>query len=289
MGEKDKKNVSKKGTSKKNESKNSISKQNTSQKGMSFDAYYAEAFGSRWASLKEALLMPPLQVPFTQSLMKPYYMDVASVAVSSSMPTLDDGLILDMCAAPGGKTLVLASMMEKSVALQANELSSNRRARLHRVIQEHLSEEVRNRIEVTGYNASVMARFCKEKYDRILLDAPCSSERHVIASESAIKQWTPARIKTLSIRQWALLSAAFLMLKAEGFLIYSTCALLEAENDCIIDKLLKKYKGARVVNLEEEFTLPLRFPIKTRHGYAYLPDLHSGAGPMYFSLLSKIG
>lgn len=259
-----------------------------SKKGMSFDEYYAEAFGNRWTTLKEALLFTPSQLAFSQSLLKPYYMDEASVAVASSMPALDEGLILDLCAAPGGKTLVLSSMVGKGVRLQANELSSNRRARLHRVIEEHLCEEARQRIEVTGYDGSVMAKFCKEKYDRILVDAPCSSERHVIASPSAIKQWTPSRIKTLSIRQWALLSSAFLMLKISGFLIYSTCALLDVENDCVIDKLLKKYKNAKVVELEEKLKLHTHFPIKTRNGYAYLPDLHSGAGPMYFSLIEKI-
>lgn len=277
---------------------------------ISFDAYYAGIFGSRWTSLKDALLAPSSQVAFSYSLLKPYYMDIASVAVASSMPELDDGLVLDMCAAPGGKTLVLASKLGKSSRLQANELSSARRARLHRVIEEHLCEEAKTRIDVTGYDGAKMAKFCKERYHRILVDAPCSSERHVISSPTAIKQWSPSRIKTLSIRQWALLSAAFLMLMSGGFLIYSTCALLEAENDCVIDKLLKKYANAQVVHLEEchpcsenvpfsasfsnlfcyserHSELPTILPAKTRHGYAYLPDLHGGAGPMYFSLITK--
>ena len=266
---------------------NGKDKKNVSKKGISFEAYYEQVFEDCWTSLKESLLAPSAQISFTHTLLKPYYMDEASVAVASSMPVLNDGLILDMCAAPGGKTLVLSSMMGKGVRLQANELSSNRRARLHRVIEEHLRKEVREQIEVTGYDASIMAKFCKEKYERILLDAPCSSERHVISSSSAIKEWSPARIKTLSIRQWALLSAAFLMLKTGGFLIYSTCALLESENDCIIDKLLKKYPNARVVLPEMEFKLHTKSPIKTRHGYSYIPNIHGGAGPMYFSLLQK--
>jgi len=265
-----------------------MQKKDIAKKHISFDAYYSETFGARWASLKEALLAPVSQVPFAYNLLKPYYLDMASVVVASSMPILDDGLVLDMCAAPGGKTLVLNSVMGKEVKLQANELSSARRARLHRVLQDYLDYEARNRIEITGYDGSVMAKFCKEKYERILVDAPCSSERHVILSPVARKEWSPARIKNLSIRQWALLSAAFLMLKKGGFLIYSTCALLDAENDCIIDKLLKKYMAARVVLLEEDVSKTYELiPTRTRHGYAFSPDIHAGAGPMYFSLIEK--
>ncbi len=257
-----------------------------------FNAYYSEAFGERWGSLKEALLFPTSPVEFGEKLLKPYYMDVASIVVASSMPPLDEGEYLDMCAAPGGKMLVLASMMGKEAKIQANELSSNRRARLRRVIEEHLSEDVRNRIEVTGYDGSVMAKFCRDRYERILLDAPCSSERHVLNSPSALKIWSPARIKTLSIRQWALLSSAFLMLKQGGFLVYSTCALLDAENDLLIDKLLSKYEDAEIVKIEEDRTGINSLPKicnaeKTRHGIAYLPDRSFGAGPMYFSVIKK--
>lgn len=264
---------------------------------ISFDAYYSHIFGNRWLSLKEALLAVPNHTPFTYNLIKPYYMDIASIAVALCVPEIEEGAILDLCAAPGGKALVLASMLKEGAALQANELSSNRRFRLKRVIQEHLSEERRLKVTITGYDGSVMARLMRDNYDRILVDAPCSSERHVIASSKALKEWSPSRIKNLAIRQWALLSSAFLMLKKGGVLVYSTCALLENENDCVIDKLVKKYKNASVVELDIENILQknalfssnatLCDPIRTRCGYSYLPDVHLGAGPMYFSIIEK--
>lgn len=264
---------------------------------ISFEEYYSNIFKDRWPSLKDALLSSSYSVAFERGLKKPYYMNIASVAVASIMPYCKKGMLLDMCAAPGGKTLVLATMMEKSVFVQANELSDVRRIRLNSVLSEYLSDDLKTnnglqRVWASGYDAAGMARYYRDKYDRILLDAPCSSERHVLQSPKDLKKWTPARIKTLSIRQWALLSSAFLMLKYGGILIYSTCALLDAENDCVIDKLLAKYKNARILHIEvnKEFrfvTSVLSPPIEMRHGYAYLPDVHNGAGPMYFCIIGK--
>ncbi len=256
----------------------------------SFNSYYQAIFEDRWQSLREALILESSPIAYSKCLLKPYYMDRASVQVAYAMPPLDyDGICLDMCAAPGGKTLVLASSLgDGNIELQANELSSARRARLINVIDEHLEEKIKKRITVTPYDAAKMAKKINEKYDRILLDSPCSSERHLLHAPNTLKKWTPARIKNLSFRQWALLSSAFIMLKRNGFLIYSTCALLEIENDNVIEKLLKKYENAKITTANRWSPLCQETPLKTKYGYIYFPDIHNGAGPMYFSLITKI-
>lgn len=252
-----------------------------------FEAYYSNAFGVRWNSLYEALLLPSSPIAYSENLKKTYYMDEASVAVAKVLPPLDDGVILDMCAAPGGKTLVLSNILRDGVRLQANELSGIRRNRLIAVIEEHLDDNVKEKISITGYDAAKMCKISISKYDRILLDSPCSSERHVLHLEKALNEWTPSRPKQLSIRQWALLSSAFLMLKESGVLVYSTCALLEIENDSVIDKLLKKYENAQIV---KDITSIKEFkeqPTTTRHGFMYSPDVNNGIGPMYFCIIKK--
>ena len=206
-----------------------------------FEAYYSALFGGRWQALREALLQETQPVAFSVRSGKPYYLDQASIYAAQALPPIDEGSYLDMCAAPGGKTLVLASGMGQEVQIQANELSRARRARLLTVLDEHLPPDIRTRIEVTGYDAATLPRYRKACYDRILLDAPCSSERHVLTDAKYLACWTPARIKMLAQRQWALLSAAFLLLKPGGFLVYATCALADAENDGVVQKLLKKY------------------------------------------------
>ena len=207
-----------------------------------FEAYYAGLFGSRWEPLKQALLAETEPAAFSVCGEKPYYLDRASIAAAQALPLLEEGRCLDMCAAPGGKTLVLASGMGAEVYLQANELSRTRRTRLINVIGEHLPAAISARVEVTGFDAAILPRFEQNLYDRILLDAPCSSERHVLTDPKYLAVWTPARIKALAQRQWALLSAAFLVLKPGGFLVYATCALTDAENDGVVARLLKKYK-----------------------------------------------
>ncbi|MGI5075164.1 SAM-dependent methyltransferase [Treponema vincentii] len=266
-----------------------------------FEAYYAALFGNRWPALREALLKETQPVAFSVRGGKPYYLDQASIYAAQALPPLDEGSYLDMCAAPGGKTLVLASGMGQEAHIQANELSRSRRARLLTVLAEHLPPDISTRIEVTGYDAATLPRYRQACCDRILLDAPCSSERHVITDAKYLACWTPARVKMLAQRQWALLSAAFLLLKPGGFLVYATCALADAENDGVVQKLLKKYgKEAAVHNgaaaapyaADTETAAgndtKLIASEKTLFGRRFLPDTCTGAGPLYFSLIEKI-
>jgi 16S rRNA (cytosine1407-C5)-methyltransferase len=256
-----------------------------------FEAYYAELFGSRWEKLRESLLLPPASVPYAEGLVKPYMMDRASVlaALSLRLPSVQGpsvhGLILDACAAPGGKSLVLASQMGGEARLLSNELSAERRRRLVNVLDEHLDEEKRNRVTVSGFNAGESGGKRTEwnRFDAVLLDAPCSSERHVLQNAKALAQWTPARPCSLSRRQWSLLSAAFLLLKPGGSLVYATCALSPKENDVPAARLLSKYDGqAEVDELED-------LGEKTKYGRLILPDTSGGMGPMYIARFRKTG
>ena len=106
----------------------------------------------------------------------------------------------------------------------------------------------------------------------------------------------------LAQRQWALLSAAFLLLKPGGFLVYATCALADAENDGVVQKLLKKYGTEAAIHsgtAATEFaatdtktvgnnSTPPMLGEKTLFGSRFLPDTCGGAGPLYFSLIEKM-
>lgn len=174
--------------------------------------------------------------------------------------------------------------MGLNVQITANELSRPRRARLLKVLDEHLPPANRSRIEVTGCDAAVLPRIQQSRYDRILLDAPCSSERHVLTDPKYLSCWTAARVKMLAQRQWALLSAAFLLLKEGGFLVYATCALADAENDGVIERLVKKYgKSAAIRSYEPPAPCE-----KTIFGCRFLPDYCGGSGPLYCALIEKI-
>ena len=257
-----------------------------------FLEYYSELYGERFQKLKDSLALESDYFSLQyDSNSKTYFLDSGSVLAALSLPLENANEILDLCAAPGGKTLVLAKNMKKEAHLTSNEYSKDRYIRLKNVILEHLPESVFSRIKTTCFDGSTWCKFNGEVYDAILLDAPCSSERHVLNDKKYLAQWTPSRIKTLAIKQWALLSSAFRVLKPNGYLLYSTCALATEENDGVIEKLLKKFSNVKVcsVDFEKIYEKYPELPIaeKTKFGYHVMPDTTKGAGPLYFSLIIK--
>jgi 16S rRNA (cytosine1407-C5)-methyltransferase len=255
-------------------------------KNLAFEDYYEKLFGPRWAILRESLLLPAASVPYGDGLTKPYMLDRASVLAALSLRLPASGIILDTCAAPGGKSLVLASRMSGEVKLLCNELSAERRRRLKNTLAQHLDTEKLSHVSVSGFDAAGLGGRKSEwnRFDAILLDAPCSSERHVITSQKALAEWTPARPRFLSRRQWSLLSAAFLLLKPGGSLVYATCALSPEENDGPAQRLLEKY-AARVLLDEPDFDEGE----KTEYGRLILPDVSNNMGPMYVARFKKTG
>jgi len=250
-----------------------------------FENYYTEIYGSRWEALRKSLVEERPACAFSSGLTVPYFLDYASVLAARSL-RLPDGetqtdsqpiTVLDACAAPGGKSLVIAAALPAGALLLCNEVSSERRRRLSAVLDRHLDKDKRARARVCGFDAAAQGRRKSEhnRFDAILLDAPCSGEAHVLKNDHALREWTVARPRFLARRQWALLSSAFLLLKPGGCLVYSTCAVNPAENDGVIRRLLEKYGGS----LEPD---PLNFTEgeSTAYGRIILPDA-CGCGPLY--------
>ena len=263
-----------------------------------FEQYYSALFGERWEKLKDALKKENVHAEWKIEDRESYFLDPASVFAALLLPVDGGERFLDLCAAPGGKTLVIASRMEKNATLVSNERSSARKMRLVSVCDSCLPEDVRSRVKISMSDGSKWCTTQTECYDQILLDAPCSSERHVLNDEKYLKDWSEARIKTLSMEQWALLSSAYRLLKKGGYLLYSTCALNRMENDEIIRKLKKKFPEAELFFENEEPVLPSDYrnfcrteinltPERTEFGFHLLPDAQNGAGPIWFTLIKK--
>lgn len=255
-----------------------------------FDKFYSGIYGDRWQGLKAALLREANPVRFDAGGEEPYFLDAASLAAASFLPLDEAEKIIDMCAAPGGKTVVLASRMKATAALVANDRSASRVKRLAETCKNCLAPETAERVSVTCCDSAKLCRTQGECYDAILLDAPCSSERHVLCDAKELAKWSEARIRQVTTLQWALLSCAFRLLRRGGFLLYSTCAINQSENDEMLQKLLARFPNSAFLANEKGNNDAGNFDLaaeKTKCGQLVLPDTHSGAGPLYFSLVQK--
>lgn len=275
-----------------------------------FNEFYADIFKERWPALKESLLEPKkfvllapehlgyptenlksfFDLPFLFEMEeeirdqndKCYFLDGASALAPMLLEVKPGEKVLDLCAAPGGKAILLGLQLQGEGELVANDKSPNRRGRLKNVLETYLPQDFyQNHVRVTGHDASSWCLHETEAYDKILLDAPCSSEKHVLESAKHLAEWKIGRTKKLAALQWTMLASAWLVLKKGGRLVYSTCSISPLENDQVVEKLMKKF-GDEVKKIENPFDLGSN----TEFGTWVTPDDH-GHGPFYFSILEK--
>jgi len=282
-----------------------------------FHQFYAEMYRERWPQLKEALLAPKKHVaivnPFSkykfestplvvnglsfvhdvrESFPAPtkteegyvnyYLMDAASVLPVEALDIHPGERVVDLCAAPGGKSFLCALKLQGKGLLVSNDRSAARRSRIHRIFDDYLPKTEQKNLKVTGHDASKWCLYEKSIYDKVLLDAPCSSERHVLEDSKELSLWAPGRTKAIAVSQFAMLASALDIVKVGGTIVYSTCALSKLENDDIITKLYQKRPG-RFELVRKEFP----FGEPTEFGWQVLPDT-TGWGPFYLTIIKRL-
>ncbi len=250
---------------------------------LSFDGFYLQIWGGRWEGLREAMLSDKEDKVSIEGLVSPYFMDRASIETATLLSPAPGSDVLDMCAAPGGKSIVIASMLKGTGSLTSNDRSQDRRERMRRAFESSLPSQWRENIRITGHDASRWGLYEKEAYDCILLDAPCSSERHVLQSPEHLSQWSPSRPKRLQALQYSMLASAMLALRHGGTLVYSTCSINPGEDEDIVARFMRKHPGEA-----EEMEISLTDGERREHGMIVLPDRSDGKGPMYAVKLRKI-
>src|SRR5690606_1012366 len=216
-----------------------------------------------------------------QGLSSGYVMDAASVVAARALAVSEGEVVLDLCAAPGGKALVLLEALKQAGMLTLNDRSQKRAARLRAVLAQYVPPSVLQRVRIRTRDARKWGLYEAEAYDAILLDAPCSSERHVLGDAAELGKWSPSRIRRLQADQHAMLAAAARALRPGGRLVYATCALTPDENDGVVERLLQRGRHP----LEPE-AVSAAFGERTRFGWQIQPDRHV-YGPLYFARLVK--
>lgn len=146
--------------------------------------------------------------------------------------------VLDLTAAPGGKTTEMASIMNGKGYILANELDKLRCERLKYNVEMQGADIV----EVVNGRGEKIGENYKEQFDKVLLDAPCSGEgRFTIYNVQSYKQWSMKTVNELAKTQKKLFKSAYEALKPGGTLVYSTCTLNKLENEQIIDWALNNF------------------------------------------------
>ncbi|MDA1029506.1 MAG: RsmB/NOP family class I SAM-dependent RNA methyltransferase [Bacteroidetes bacterium] len=158
--------------------------------------------------------------------------------------------VLDLAAAPGSKTLQIAQLTSVQDEIAAVELVRKRKFKLLDNLRRHGAEYVR----VFLQDGSKVWKYRPEYFDRVLLDAPCSSEgRFQLNDPSSFSYWSSSKVKEMVRKQRRLLFSAVHSLKPGGVLVYSTCAISPEENEGAIEHVLSAFDGSlEVVPIEFE-------------------------------------
>ena len=193
-----------------------------------------------------------------------YVQELASMLPIIALKPKPDETILDLCAAPGSKTTQIAAEMKNIGLIIVNEIHLGR----IKVLESNLERcGVTNTI-ITRKEGRVLCSKLKQKdfkFDKILLDTPCSGEGTLRSTPATYLMWNPKTIKRLSRLQKQLFEAAFEILKVGGEIIYSTCTHAPEENEGVIDYALERFKNQ--INIEQ-----IKLPIKCRSGISKWQD-----------------
>jgi len=144
--------------------------------------------------------------------------------------------VLDLCAAPGGKSTQIAGYLKGKGLLVANEINPNRA----RILSENIERMGVKNALVTSMDPLDMPRFFENYFDRILVDAPCSGEGMFRKHPEAMEEWSLSNVDMCADRQKYILDEAAKMLKDGGKLVYSTCTFAKEEDELTVEAFLER-------------------------------------------------
>eukprot|EP00535_Pseudo-nitzschia_heimii_P010162 CAMPEP_0197184660 /NCGR_PEP_ID=MMETSP1423-20130617/10281_1 /TAXON_ID=476441 /ORGANISM="Pseudo-nitzschia heimii, Strain UNC1101" /LENGTH=613 /DNA_ID=CAMNT_0042635533 /DNA_START=30 /DNA_END=1871 /DNA_ORIENTATION=+ len=251
---------------------------------------------SNWSKVGLKIMESPVPVGATPEYLSGYYMlqSAASMCPVLALSPQPKERVLDMSAAPGGKTSYIAQLMRNTGVIFANDLRADRQkatvANMHRL-------GVKNVITCMHDGRKLSKLFRQYKFDRILLDAPCSG-LGVISRDPSVKvQRTITDVKKTAHLQKELLLAAIDVLnhksKTGGVMVYSTCSISVAENEEVVNYALEK-RDIKIIDTELDFGTPAftryqqkRFHPSISKTRRFYPHVHNMDG-FYVAKIQKI-
>lgn len=189
--------------------------------------------------------------------------------------------VLDICAAPGGKSTLINSLLKPADLLVSNEIIKSRAA----ILEENLMKWGQPNVVVSNNDPKDFGSLT-DFFDIIVIDAPCSGEGLFRRDKHAIEEWSTANVALCEGRQQRIVADALHSLKPGGFLVYSTCTYNLAENEQNVKRLMQEWQLSSV-----DISLPPEWPVapsldKDISAYRFLPHKVKGEG-LFMACLQK--
>lgn len=217
-----------------------------------------------------------------------YYVQEASsmfldTVLRQLFPVTERLRVLDLCAAPGGKSTLLASRLAPSALLISNDVIRTRAA----ILEENITRWGYNNTWVSSNDPRDFGRM-KSYFDLMVVDAPCSGSGLFRKDTRALNEWSEANVQLCSERQQRILADVLPALKKDGYLVYATCSYSPAEDETVLDFIAENFAVESVtISQEKEWGIETSFSPKHKmEGYRFFPDKLKGEG-FFIAVLKK--
>ena len=174
-----------------------------------------------------------------------YMQEACAQAPVAALELPDEPVVLDLCAAPGGKSAHLLSKMRGGLLL-SNEIVPSRAY----VLAGNLERMGATNAIALFSEPHPLCLTVKDRCDAVVVDAPCSGEAMFRKDERAVAEWSPAHVAACAVRQHAILTDAALAVKPGGQLLYSTCSFAPQENELTVDRFLDEHPDFTCVKMK---------------------------------------
>lgn len=167
-----------------------------------------------------------------------YFQEPSAMSAVAALPINEGDFVLDLCAAPGGKSTQAGAALNGSGLLVANEIVKKRAD----ILSENIERMGIKNAVVTNETPQRLSEKYIEFFDKIIVDAPCSGEGMFRKEPQAIDEWSIEHTISCGVRQKHILDCAVKMLKKGGIIVYSTCTFAPVENEEIAAYLINEHK-----------------------------------------------
>lgn len=177
-----------------------------------------------------------------------YIQEPAAMAPAECIDIEPDWTVLDMCAAPGGKSTQIKNKLGEKGVLVSNEIISSR----CKILTGNIERLGLSNTVTTCMDTKKLIKYFPKTFDLIMCDAPCSGEGMFRKEEIAIDEWSEENVLMCAQRQEEILENAVSLLKDGGYIIYATCTFSLEENEMLIDKFLQKHPDFMLIPVKED-------------------------------------